>query len=122
MPTLIHQFDESNPFSVDKLNDSLAKLVGAINALAQDSQLQLSPAPGNDGNVYVPVSGGSFVGQVSFPSVLIGDPDGVQYSPLTKEDVVSLSALSLTASGSYTQSEIQSIADKLDVLITALKS
>lgn len=122
MPTVVHQFNDANPFDVDKLNDSLAALVGAVNALAGDSQVQLSPAPGNDGSFGVPVAGGGFLGQISAPSILVGDPEGTQYLVLTKEDVLSIATLGSIASGTYQQSELQAVIDKLDALIGALKA
>lgn len=118
----VHFFDESNPFTMDKLNDSLANIVGAINALAQDSLLTLTPAAGADGSLYVPVAGGAFAGQISAPSVVQG-PVGGPYSSLIAQNALdAVNTLGTTASGTYTQAELQAVIDKLDALITALKA
>lgn len=118
----VHYFDQTNPFTLDKLNTSLANIVGAINALAQDSLLNLSPAAGNDGNIYVPKAGGGFEGQISAPSIVVGPSGGPYSSVILKADVNGVGNLALVASGAYDQAELQQVIDKLNVLIAALNT
>ena len=84
--SILYKFGDSEPMTLDKMNSNFASVIGALNSLAGSQLLQLGPAAGGDGTV-VPVSGGAFLGQVSFPSVMIGPTGGTMYLAVTMGDI-----------------------------------
>lgn len=91
-PVIVLTFGPNGqPFSIDGMNDNFAAIVAAINALAAEPLLQLGVTPGNLSG-YMPITGGSFQGQITAPSVLIGPVAGPQYAGLTVNDLASTGA------------------------------
>jgi len=132
MAVVIERFTDANPADINKLNANFAALVGIVNALAGDTLLELSPAPGNDGGVYLPIAGGTLLGQLQAPSVLVGPNGGQKYEVITTNDTATAAAagivlaagnvaqLAQAVSNPPTQAEVQAISDKVDELLAAL--
>lgn len=133
-PVIIPVFGPNGePFTLERLNEAFAALVAAINALAAQQMLQLGGTPGNNA-IYMPVTGGSFHGQITAPSILVGPPNGVQHRVVTTNDAASkavagvvrmaeaVSDLGATVSDPPAQAEVQAIADKIDELLAALRA
>jgi len=132
MAVVIERFTQNNPADINKLNANFAALVGAINALVGDSLLELSPAPGNDGGVYLPIAGGTLLGQLQAPSILVGPNGGNKYEVITTDDTATaakegivlaaanVAQLAQAVSNPPTQAEVQALSDKVDELLAAL--
>lgn len=85
-PVIVLTFGPNGqPFSLDGMNDNNAAIVAAINALAAEPLLQLGVTPGNLSG-YLPITGGSLLGQITAPSVLVGPVGGPQFAALTVND------------------------------------
>lgn len=134
MTVVVQRFGESNPFTAEKLNTVIGQLVSAINTLAGEGVLVFGTAPGNDGTGYVPETGGTFYGQIAAPSVLLGPPSGTQALAVAANQVATTATaglvkkaaavadLGLTISNPPTQSEVDTIMDKVNALLAALRS
>lgn len=72
----IFRFSATEPFTLEKLNSNFEQMVAAINALSADQLLTLGTPAG--ALEYVPVTGGSFAGQIAAPSVVVGPPGAAQ--------------------------------------------
>lgn len=133
-PVVVTKFDETAA-SVDivTLNANLQAIIAAVNALALDTLLQLGPAPGASGT-YMLVTGGTFLGQIAAPSMLIGPQAGPKYNVVTTNDVATeatagavkkAAASADTAaavSAAYAQAEVQAILNELRDLKTKLRN
>lgn len=127
---LIFRFSDGEPFTLEKLNANFAQMLSAVNALAGEQLLTLGTPPGAID--YVPVTGGSFAGQIAAPSLLVGPP-GSQSPVVTLADVASTAdpgvvkqtaaqanatastvavaaANAATQTAGYVQADVQSIA------------
>ncbi len=142
-PVIVQKFGtEDAEFSLQALNQNFAALVAAINALAADTVLQLGVTPGNL-NGYLPITGGTVLGQITAPSVLVGPVGGAQYPVLTTNDaattgargpvkqaaanvdatassVAVAAANAATQTGAYVQTDVQSIATLANEIKTDL--
>lgn len=86
-PIVIPNFGASGqPFSLDALNEALAAIVASINALSADPLLQYGVTPGNNSS-YLSTIGGSLLGQLTAPSILVGPVGGTQYAVVTLNDL-----------------------------------
>lgn len=124
---------QGEPFTLDALNEALAAIVAAVNALAGEPVLQLGITPGNQPG-YMPITGGTFLGQIQAPSVLIGPNGGPLNEAIDAGDlattaiagIVKMAAaiadLGQTISNPPTQAEVQAITDKIDGLLAALRT
>ncbi len=131
MPVIIEKFDTTNPFSIDKLNNNFAALVAVINTVMGDAQLQFGSTPSGDAT-HLPITGGTLLGQLTVPSLLIGPSNGLKYEPITKNDAATkadagivkqaanIAQLSQTISSAPSQAEVQAISDALDALLASL--
>lgn len=131
--TVIFQFGDAEPFTLDKLNANFANMAGAVNALAADQMLQVGAVPGG-GATWVPTTGGQFYGQVGVPSLVIGPPGGLTYLAVSRGDlatptdvgVVKQAAASANAAGaagaSYSQTQVQAVLDELRDLKAKLRT
>ena len=131
--TVIFQFGDAEPFTLDKLNANFANMAGAVNALAADQMLQVGAVPGG-GATWVPATGGQFYGQVGVPSLVIGPPGGLTYLAVSRGDlatttdvgVVKQAAASANAAAavgaSYSQAEVQAVLDELRDLKAKLRT
>lgn len=92
-PVIILSFSSpgGQPFSLNGLDANFAALVAAINALAAEPLLQFGVTPGAASG-FMPVTGGSFAGQITAPSVLIGPVAGPQYPAVTTNDLATTGA------------------------------
>lgn len=131
--TVIFQFGDAEPFTLDKLNANFGNLAAAINSLAADQMLQVGAVAGATPE-YVPVTGGQYYGQVGVPSLVIGPPGGTTYLAVSRGDLATptdvgvakqaaASANTAAAVGaSYSQAEVQAILDELRDLKTKLRT
>lgn len=133
-PVIVPVFGpQGEPFSLDSLNSALSAIVAAVNALAAEPVLQLGVIPGNQPQ-YMPITGGSFAGGISAPSVLIGPVGGTQHPAVTRNDAATAAArgvvllaaavadLTQAISNPPTQAEVQAISDTVDALLAALRA
>jgi len=131
-PVVIDKFNESNQFSLNKLNSNFQSLVATINAIAADTLLQFGVSPGNQSD-YMPVVGGSFQGQITAPSVLVGPVGGSQYNVITTNDTATTTAVGVVKQATAvvdlnqtiagpTVGEVQAISDKVDEILAALRT
>ena len=131
--TVIFQFGDDEPFTLDKLNANFAQMAAAVNSLAADQMLQVGAVPGASPE-FVPVTGGQFYGQVGVPSLVIGPPGGTTYLAVSRGDlatttdvgVVKKAAASADAAGaagaSYSQAQVQAMLDELRDLKAKLRT
>ena len=139
----IFRFSDGEPFTLEKLNANFEQMLGAINAMAGQQLLTLGTPPGAVD--YVPVTGGSFAGQIAAPSMVVGAP-GDQQPVVTLADLASTTdpgvakqtaaqtdaaastvavaaADAATQTAAYVQADVQSIAtlsNELKADLTAL--
>ena len=130
--TVIFQFSDGEPFTLDKLNANFANIAGAVNSLAATQMLQIGAVPGSA--AWVPATGGQFYGQVGVPSLVIGPPGGMTYLAVSRGDfatttdvgVVKKAAASAdsaaSAASSYSQAQVQGILDELRDLKVKLRA
>lgn len=131
--TVIFQFGDGEPFTLDKLNANFANMAGAVNALAADQMLQVGAVAGGAGT-WVPVTGGQFYGQIGVPSLVIGPVDGTQYAAVTTNDLATTTTAGLVkkaaasadtaaaVGASYSQAEVQAILTELRDLKAKLRT
>lgn len=132
-PVILDEFNITNQFSLPKLNSNFQKLVGTINSLAAETLVQLGTSPGGDPS-YMPITGGSFYGQITAPSMLVGPVSGgTQYPVVTTNDAATsgtpgavkqaaaVADLGQTIAGPSI-AEVQAISDKVDALLAALRT
>lgn len=133
MALVIEEFNETNPFSIDKLNGIIKSLVGLVNTLAGEELAQYSPTGVPDGSGYAKLSGSEFAGQVSAPSMMIGPIGGPKYAVISKNNLADAGDPGLVelvaliedlnqAIAGPSIAEVQAISDKVDELIAALKA
>ncbi len=134
-PVVIHTFTApgGEPFSLEKLDANIAAIVSAINALAAEPLLQLGVTPGVLSG-YMPVTGGSFFGQISAPSILVGPPEGPQADVVTTADaattalrglvkqIAAVADLGQGISNPPTQAQVQAIQAKINELLAAARA
>lgn len=82
-PVLIFQFGEDEAFTLAKLNVNFQALVSAINALAAEQVLQFGPASASA--QYLGIGGGTLLGQLAAPSILVGPDGGTKYPVVTTQ-------------------------------------
>ena len=121
------------PFSLANLDANFAVFVAAINGLAAEPLLQLGVTPGVYSG-YMPVTGGTFQGQITAPSVLMGPVGGTQYEVVTKNSFATTAAagivkqmaaiadISTSISNPPTQAEVTAIKDKVNALLAAART
>lgn len=133
-PVIVHSFTApgGQPFSLVALDATIAAIVAAINALAAEPLLQLGVTPGVSAG-YMPVTGGTFQGQITAPSILVGPVAGPQYAVVTTNDAattalrgaVKMAAavvnLTQAISNPPTQAEVTAIQNKINEFIAALR-
>lgn len=132
-PIILQEFNEENPFTLDHLNTLFRSLAGTINGLSGQQLINFTPFGGNDDTAYLPLDGGDLTGPITAPAIQVG-LTGSQYPVVTTNDAATLavrgavkkaaavSLLALNASNPPTEAEVQSVADRLDALITSLKN
>lgn len=120
------------PFSLANLDANFAVFVAAINGLAAEPLLQLGVTPGVYSG-YMPVTGGTFQGQITAPSVLMGPVGGTQHEVVTKNSFATTAAagivkqmaaiadISTSISNPPTQAEVTAIKDKVNALLAAAR-
>jgi len=131
MSVVIEKFDETNPFSIAKLNNNLSAIVAVINTVMGDTQLQFGTTP--SGNpTSLPITGGTLLGQLTVPSLLVGPSVGPKYEPITTNDsateivagivrrAANVAQLSQAISATPSQAEVQALTDAFDALLAAL--
>lgn len=129
MPTVVlNRFDEDNPLDYDKLNANMQAIVAAINALAGDDVLQLGVVV-DDSPQYMPKAGGTFLGQVAAPSMLVDSSPVVTQATVATagargsvKQAAAVAALTQSISASPTQGQVQNIQTALNAVITAMKA
>ena len=101
--------------------------------LAAEQLLQLGVTPGVYSG-YMPVTGGTFQGQITAPSVLMGPVGGTQYEVVTKNSFATTAAagivkqmaaiadISTSISNPPTQAEVTAIKDKVNALLAAART
>ncbi len=121
------------PFSLANLDANFAVFVAAINGLAAEPLLQLGVTPGVYSG-YMPVTGGTFQGQITAPSVLMGPVGGTQHEVVTKNSFATTAAagivkqmaaiadISTSISNPPTQAEVTAIKDKVNALLAAART
>ena len=121
------------PFSLANLDANFAVFVAAINGLAAEQLLQLGVTPGVYSG-YMPVTDGTFQGQITAPSVLMGPVGGTQYEVVTKNSFATTAAagivkqmaaiadISTSISNPPTQAEVTAIKDKVNALLAAART
>lgn len=131
--TVIFQFGDDEPFTLDKLNANFAQMAAAVNSLAADQMLQVGAVPGASPE-FVPVTGGQFYGQVGVPSLVIGPPGGTTYLAVSRGDIASTADAGLVkkaaasadaaaaAGASYSQAQVQAMLDELRDLKAKLRT
>lgn len=131
---ILTRFDAAAPFALDQLNANFQALAAALNSLAGERLVQLGTAAGNDGSGYVPEVGGTFLGQIKAPSILVGPAGETQHPVLTTDSAASeavrgavlqaaeLAELTQSISSTPTQGQVEAIQAKLNSLIAALKA
>ena len=132
-PIILQEFNETHPFTLDELNIILRALAGTINGLSGQQLINFTPFGGDDDTAYLPLDGGDLTGAITAPAIQVG-LTGSQYPVVTTNDAPTLSVrgavkkaaavslLGLNASNPPTEAEVQSVADRLDALITSLKN
>ena len=107
--------------------------MAAINALAAEPLLQLGVTPGVSAG-YMPVTGGTFQGQITAPSILVGPVAGPQYDVVTTNSAATTAAkgivkmaaavadLAQAISNPPTQAEVTAIQNKINALLAALRT
>lgn len=129
MPTVVlNRFDEDNPLDYDKLNANMQAIVAAINLLAGDDVLQLGVVV-DDSPQYMPKAGGTFLGQVAAPSMLVDSSPVVTQATVATagargsvKQAAAVAALTQSISASPTQGQVQNIQTALNAVITAMKA
>jgi len=131
MSVVIEKFDETNPFSIAKLNNNLSAIVAVINTVLGDTQLQFGTTPSGD-PTHLPITGGTLLGQLTVPSLLVGPSVGPKYEPITTNDsateiaagivkrAANVAQLSQVISATPSQAEVQALTDAFDALLAAL--
>jgi hypothetical protein len=83
---------------------------------------------------YMPVTGGSFFGQISAPSILVGPPEGPQVDVITTADaataalrglvkqIAAIADLSQGISSPPTQAQVEAIQAKLNALLAGARA
>ena len=134
-PVIVHTFTApgGEPFSLTALDANIAAIVAAINALAAEPLLQLGVTPGVSAG-YMPVTGGTFQGQITAPSILVGPVAGPQYDVVTTNSAATTAAkgivkmaaavadLAQAISNPPTQAEVTAIQNKINALLAALRT
>ncbi|MEQ8231216.1 MAG: hypothetical protein RLW61_14435 [Gammaproteobacteria bacterium] len=129
MPTVVlNRFDEDNPLDYDKLNANMQSIVAAINALAGDDVLQLGVVV-DDSPQYMPKAGGTFLGQVAAPSLLVDSSPVVTQATAATAAVrgavkraANVAALAQSISNPPTQAQVTAIQTALNDILTAIKA
>ncbi len=134
-PVIIFNFTTPGapPFSLQALDDNFAAIVAAINALSITPLLQLGATPGVF-SAYMPLTGGSFAGQISAPSMLIGPPAGPFFDVITANDtattavkglvkqMTTIADIATAISNPPTQAQVTEIKDKINALLAAART
>jgi len=133
MAVILEKFDTENPFSIDKVNANFAAIAAVVNSALGDTQLQFGSTP-NANPEFLSIMGGTLLGQLTAPSLLIGTMKETKYPVVTTKDkakidkvglikqAAKVALLSQTISATPSQSEVQAISTALDGLISALIS
>lgn len=131
-PVLLYEFSATEPFTLDKLNVNFQGLASVVNALAAEQVAQFGSA--SPSAQYLGIGGGTLLGQLAAPSILVGPDGGTKYAvvttnnaatPATRGAVLQAAAvadLSLTAGASYSQAQLQAVINKVDALLAALRT
>lgn len=131
--TVIFQFGDGEPFTLDKLNANFANLAGAVNALASDQMLLVGAVPGGDTR-WVPTTGGQFYGQIGAPSLVLGPVGGATHLAVSRGDLATVTDVGLVkqaaasantapaAGASYSQTQVQALLDELRDLKAKLRT
>mgnify|MGYP005814885181 CR=1 FL=1 len=131
--TVIFQFGDGEPFTLDKLNANFANMAGAVNAVAADQMLRVGAVPGGAGT-WVPVTGGQFQGQIGFPSAVVGPVGGAQYLVVGKGDWATVTDVGLVKkaaasadtaaapTATYSQAQVQALLNELRDLKAKLRT
>ncbi len=128
MTIVVNRFDEDNPFELDKLNDNFQLLIAAINTLAGDDVLSLG-AVVDASPQYMPKTGGTFLGQVVAPSLIVDGAAVVTTATAATTAVrgavkmaLAVADLAGSISNPPTQAEVTAIRDKVNALLAALRT
>lgn len=128
MTVLLQRFDDENPLNTADINLNFQALVAAVNALTGSNTLQLTGVV-DDSPLYMPKTGGTFLGQVAMPSALVaGQP------VLTRSDVATtglagvvlkaaaLADIATAISNPPTQAEVTAIKNAFNALLANLRA
>lgn len=130
-PVLLYEFSATEPFTVDKLNVNFQALVSTVNALAAEQVAQFGLA--SPSAQYLGIAGGTLLGQLAAPSILVGPDGGTKYPVVTTNDAATtatrgavkqgaaVASLGLTAGVAYSQAQMQAVISKLDELLSAMR-
>lgn len=128
MTVIVNRFDDTNPLNTNGVNENFQALIAAINALAGSNVVQLGVVV-DDSPLYMPKTGGTFIGQIAAPSVLIAGE-----LALTRADVATtvlegvvkaaaiLADISTSVSSPPTQAEVLAIKTGLNTLLANLRA
>lgn len=130
-PVLLYEFSATEPFTIDKLNVNFQGVASTLNALAAEQVLQFGSA--SPSAQYLGIGGGTLLGQLAAPAILVGPDGGTKYPVVTTNDAATeatrgallqaaaVADLGLTAGAAYNQAQAQAIIDKVDALLAALR-
>lgn len=128
MPVILNRFDEDNPLTLEAVNANFQALVAVVNSLAGENAVQLGVLL-DDSPQYMPKAGGTFLGQVVAPSILIGTAPVVTTATAATAAVrgavkqaSALAAMATAIGNPPTQSQVTELRDLLNSLIAALKA
>ncbi len=127
MTVILQRFDDTNPLNTDAVNANFQALVAVVNALAGSNALQLGVVV-DDSPQYMPKTGGTFMGQIDAPSILL---DGV---PVIKQDdyattllrglvmkAAAVADISTSISNPPTQAEVTALKNKVNELLASMR-
>lgn len=128
MPVILHRFDEDNPLELAKVNANFQALVAAINALAGENAVQLGVVI-DDSPQYMPKTGGTFLGQVAAPALLVNGAAVVTTATAATGSVrgavkqaATLAAMATAISNPPTQAQVTELRDLANTIIARLKA
>lgn len=130
----INRFDEDTPFTLARLNDNFQRLVAAVNTLAGEQIVQLGTVGGDDGSGALPITGGTLLGQLAAPSVVVGPAGGTQYPVVTTNDAptasvrgavlraAAIASVSTSISNPPTQAEVTALKTAINDILAAART
>lgn len=128
MTVILNRFDDTNPLNTDGVNENFQALVAAINALGGSNLLQLGVVT-DDSPQYMPKTGGTFIGQITAPSIMIGASPAVSRADLATTVVAGvvkqaaiLADFATSISNPPTQAEVNALKAHLNTLLANLRA